>query len=104
METFELRFGLAVVALVLYRVPIGIGVEDLQAHIDANHTARLDMFALAGGTDAELRIIAIGAAYNANSFNLLDWEGFDVLIRIAYQAEASDPRAIGEDDMASIGL
>ena len=104
VETLELRLGLAVVALVLYRVPIGIGVEDLQAHIDANHTARLDMFALAFGLDAELRIIAIGAAYNANPLNVLDWEGFNVLIGIAHQAKSPNATAIDEGDMASIGL
>ena len=29
METFELRLGLAVVMLVLYRAPVRVGVEDL---------------------------------------------------------------------------
>src|SRR5579863_8273804 len=45
METFQFRLGFSVVALVLYRVPVGVGVEELQAHIDANYAPSLNMFA-----------------------------------------------------------
>lgn len=103
METLEFRLRFSVVTLVLYRIPVGIGVEELQAHVDTDHAARLDMFTLALGLNTKLAIIAIGTAQDANPFDLLDWEGFDLLVRVPNQAEATNATAIGEDDMVPIG-
>ena len=104
METFELRLSLAVVALVLNGIAIGVSVEDLQAHVDADHAARLDMFTLALRLHAKLAIIPIGAAHDTNSFDLLHREGFDMLTRVTNETETPDATAIDEGDMASIGL
>ncbi len=62
------------------------------------------MFALPLGLDAELRIISICAAHDANSLDLLHREGFDMLIRIADQAQTSNTTSVGESDVTPIGL
>ena len=104
METLEFRLRFSVVTLVLYRIPVGIGVEELQAHVDTDHAARLDMFTLALRLHAKLAIIPIGAAHDTNSFDLLHREGFDMLTRVTNETETPDATAIDEGDMASIGL
>ena len=102
METFNFGLGEASVTWVRNCVPIAVGVEDLQPHIDTDHAASLDMLTLLLGLHTELEIIAICAAQDANSFDLLHWEGFDVLRRVSNQAQASDPAQVCEDDVASI--
>jgi hypothetical protein len=104
VEALELLFRLSIMTWVRDKVPVGIGVEDLQTHVDAHHAARLDMFTLSFGLDAELSVVAISAAQEANSLDLLDWEGFDVLSAIADQAQSANAAAIGEGDVASIGV
>src|SRR2546425_574024 len=62
------------------------------------------MFTLPLGLNAQLSIISIGAAHDADPLDLLDWESFDLLSGIANQAEATNATAIGEGDVASIGV
>ena len=104
MEAFELRLGFSIMTWVCNYVPIGVSVEGLQTHIDADHAAGLNMFTLALGLDTELYIISICAAQDAYPLDLLHWEGFNVLLGIANQAQASDPTQVCEDDVASIGV
>ena len=58
-------------AWVLNLLTIGVSVEDLQTHVDADHAAGLHMVTLPLDLDTELNIIPIGAAQEANAFDLL---------------------------------
>ena len=99
METFEFRLRLSIVALVLYRVSIGVGVEDLQTHVDTDDTASFHMLTLSFGLNSELSVVSIGAAQEADPLDLLHWESFDMLSGTANQAQATTK---GESDVASI--
>ena len=104
IETFEFCLSLAVVAWVLNALSVGVGVEDLQPHVDTDHAASFDMFALAFGLHPKLAIISICASQDANSFDLLGGEGFDMLPGIAHQAQSPNAASIDEGDVTSIGL
>ena len=104
METLEFRLGLAVMTLVLNGLPIGIGVEELQTHVDTNHAASVLMLDLTLCLKRELTIVAIGAAHDANALDLFDGKGFDVLPWIANQAKAPNAAAIDEGDVVSIWI
>ena len=99
METFEFCLGFAVVAWVLYCVPIGVRVEDLQTHVDTDDTASFHMLTLSFGLNSELSVVSIGAAQEADPLDLLHWESFDMLSGTANQAQATTK---GESDVASI--
>jgi hypothetical protein len=102
VQAFEFLLGFAIVAWVLNLLTIGVGVEDLQTHVDADHASGLDMLYLAFGLDTQLHIISIGAMEDANPLDLFNREGFNVLPRIADQAEASNATPVGEGDMPPI--
>ena len=61
VQAFEFLLGLAIVAWVRNLLAVGVGVEDLQTHVDADHAASLDMFTLSFGLDTELDRIPICA-------------------------------------------
>src|SRR5215468_10007883 len=102
MQAFQLLFCLAQEARIRNRIPIGVGIEDFQAHINANHAPCRDMFYLARGSDAKLNVVAISALDNPHAFDLLGGESFNLLSPIAYQAQSANAAAIAEGDMAAI--
>jgi hypothetical protein len=59
MQAFELFLRFAQEAGIGHRLPGGVSVELLESHIDAHLSARGEMFALALGLHAKLRIVAI---------------------------------------------
>ena len=88
MQTFKFLLRLSGETWVLNALTVGIGVEDLQTHVDADHAAGFHMLTLPFDLDTELHIIAIGTAQEANSLDLLGGEGEDVLSGIADQAQS----------------
>ena len=84
MQAFELLFGFAVVTWVRNGVSVGVSIENFESHINAHHAASGGVLNLAFGLNTELHIIPIGAAQDANAFDLLERESFNVLLGIAH--------------------
>src|SRR5437879_13393823 len=96
LETFELRLRFAVMPWVLNSGSLGISQEAFEPDIYTQLFAGWDMLDFALGLDAELRIIAIGPADNANSFDVFDWKCLNLLFLIANQAKTANTTAISE--------
>ena len=89
---------------VLNRVALGVGIVGFESDINAYLLASRNMLYLALCLDPELHIVAIGTVYHPHPFDLLGREGFNLLLGIAYQSQASNTTAIGERDVFPIGL
>src|SRR5450755_939755 len=99
---FLLRF--TIVAWIVYRLPVRIGRIGFESHINPNLSTRWNVFDMSLCLHAELSIVAVSASDNAYPFDSLDGECSNLLFRITHQSQATDPTAIGEEDMLSIRL
>src|SRR5712691_1424805 len=102
MKPRQLLLSLAQKARIVYRIAIRVRVECLQPHIDPYGLACGLMHHLPLCLDAELDRVAIGSSDDAHAFDLLLWKGFDGLLLVPYQAEASYARAVREGDVSPI--
>src|SRR2546426_5099079 len=102
MQTRELLFSLAQEARVLDGRAFRVGIECFQSHIDTDLLGRSLMYYLSLGLYAELHEVAIGSTDNADSFDHASGKGFDVLLLVAYQPQASNTAAVGEGDVLAI--
>src|SRR2546423_674476 len=96
--------GGQVMAWVLNLLTVRVSVEELQPHVDADYAACILVLDGTFGLDRELTIMPIGAAHDANALDLLYGKGFDVLVGIAHQSQASNVTPVGEGDVPSIRL
>src|SRR3989442_11610669 len=60
------------------------------------------MLYCAFGLYPKLAIVAIGTMHNPDALDLLGGEGFNVLLLVAYQAQAANATPIGEGDVFAI--
>src|SRR6266853_4178146 len=102
LQAFQLLFGFAIVARVLYRVALGVGIVGFQPYINAYLLSRRLMHDGTLCLDSELHIVAIGSMDNAYPFDLFKRKGCNLLLRIADQPQASNTTPIGEGDVLPI--
>jgi hypothetical protein len=60
------------------------------------------MLDLAGSRNRELTVVAIGAAHEAHSLDLLGGEGFKLLLLVPNKPEGADTAAIGEGEVLAV--
>ena len=104
LETFEFVFRFSIVSGVLDCVAFRVGEIGFQPNINTKFPACWNMLDFALGIDAELAIVAVCPSNNANTFDLLDRKFLDALIWVANEFQATNPTAISEDDVATIGV
>ena len=83
MKPLQSLLSEAQVTWVLDGVSLGVGIEGFQAHINAHLFARRDVFDHTTCFDTELDIVAVSTTHHAYALDLLDGEGFNVLLFIA---------------------
>src|SRR6266446_8839768 len=103
MEPLELLFGLPQKARIGDFDSLRVGIECLESHVNANLFASGLMDDLPSRLHTELDEIAIGTPHDADPFDLLLWESFDLLFLIADEPQTSNAAAVREGDVASIG-
>ena len=64
-------------------IPIGVGIKDVQTHIDTDPPSRPLVLDVPLGMHSELHIVAICATHETYTLDLLHGEGFNMLVRIA---------------------
>lgn len=102
LQAFEFLFCLPVVAWVRYGGALAIGIVSLETYVDPNRCEAWAMLNLTFGLYAELDIVAIGTMNNPHPFDLFGGKGFNVLVLVAYQSQATNATAIHEADMLAI--
>jgi hypothetical protein len=104
LESFQFVLSTAVVSGVLNRVSLRVRQQAFEPDIYTQLFPRWDMLDFAFSLDSKLDIVAISTTKNTYPFDVFHWEGFDVLFFVANQAKATNPAAIGEDDVFAIRL
>src|ERR1700680_3181342 len=102
MKPLQSLLRLAVVTWVLDGIAKRVGVECLETYINADFFPCREMFNHPLSLDTELHVEPVCSFDNAHSFDLLEWEGFNVLLGITHKPEPANATAIGEADMAPI--
>jgi hypothetical protein len=102
MQTLQSLLCLAVVTWVFYRIAMGVGIEGGPSNVYTYHASSRDMFDLALCLDTELSIVPIGSTHKTHPLDLLDGEGFKVLVGIAYQTEPTNATTIGEANVLAV--
>jgi len=104
LESFQPVFSFAIVPGVGDSVSLGVGQEAFEPDINAQLLPRWYLLNPAFGIDTELAIVAVCTPDNTNPLDQLERKLLDTLIGIANQFEATNPTAIGEDDVSAIWI
>src|SRR5690242_19914047 len=91
VQSFQFLLGFAVVTGVLYRVALGVGIEDFYPHVDTDLLSRRHMHDDPLCLDTELDIIAISTMNNPHPLDLPGRKGCNLLLGITNQAQPPDP-------------
>ncbi len=83
MQPLQFLLSFTIVARVIYRVALRVGIVGQEAHIDPNLSSGWLVDNLYLGLDAKLNGVAIGTVDNPYTFDLLQRKGSDLLARIA---------------------
>lgn len=102
LQPLQPLFGFAIGAWVLHGVSFRVGREGLEANIKADSFLCWNMLNVPISLYAKLNEVAVGTADNANPFDLLEREGFNLLV--PDEAQASNATAISEDDVFTVGF
>src|SRR5947209_15829192 len=89
---------------VLDGVPIAIGQECRESHIDPDMFASGNMLYASFSSNSKLAEIAVSPLDQANAFDLFCGKRCNLLLLVANQPQATDPAAIRESEMLAIGL
>jgi hypothetical protein len=104
MKPFQFLLSLPKKPWIVYGVPIGVGEEGLETHINSDLFPCRDMFYLAISFDSKLDVVTISTSHEAHPFDLCGGEGYNLLIRIANKTQTANPTAIGEGDVFSVSI
>src|SRR5947209_409684 len=104
VQSLQSLLGTAKVPGVVDRLAIGISVVGEQSHIDAHLLLRWLVDDGLVRSNPELHVVAIGTVDNAYSLDLLEREGFDLLVLVSHQPQSPDATAVGEGEMTPIGV
>src|SRR5437764_10159449 len=85
-------------------LPITIGQEFLQSHIDTGLFASRNMLYISGSIDGKLSIVAIGSLDDTHSLDLFRREFRYSLFLIADEPKSANPTAISEGDVFPVRL
>jgi len=104
LESFKPVFSFTIVPGIGDGIALGVGQEALETNINPQLRPRWNMLNFAFGIDAELTVVAVCPSNYANSLDHVRGKFLDALIGIANQFEATNPTAIGEDDVSAISV
>src|SRR5229473_2238253 len=89
MEPLQLLLRFSQRAWVVYRVTFRVREKGQKTQVNADLPARWVMHDCAGCLYPELDVVAIGAMHYPHPLDLLQRKGFDVLLTIAHEPQAS---------------
>ena len=102
MQAFQFLLRFAVVARIVYGVTLRVRIVGFESYINAY---LLSSRLVDDGTfclDCELHIVAVSTMHNPDSLDLFCRECCNLLLRVAYQSQASNTTAISEGDVLAI--
>src|SRR5215472_8404553 len=91
MHPLEFLFSLAQEAGIVYCVPLRVGIERFESHVNPNLFASGSMDHVPRGLHAELHKVAVGSPH-------------DALFRVSHQPQPADATAVGEGDVTTIAI
>src|SRR6266446_2145820 len=102
VQAFQFLFGLAQEPRVLYRMPLRVGVERFQPHVDPHLFPCGLMHDLTLRLHTELDEVAVRTAHETYSFDILEGKRLDVLLLIPDESQTSDATPVCEGDVLAI--
>src|SRR5712692_4681544 len=87
---------------IVYRLALRVGVVGFESYINADLLSRRLMHNDPLSLDPKLHIVAISTVDNPDPLDLPARKCCNLLLRIAYQPQASNTTPIGEGDMLPI--
>src|SRR3989454_9260416 len=99
MQPLQTLLSFPIITRVLDGVPIGVGIECFESYIDADLFVRWLVYDASLSLYPKLDIVAISPVKNADSFDLLNGKGFDLLFGIANKSQTAYTTPISEDDV-----
>ena len=104
MQAFQLLLRFAILTRVVYRLALRVGIVSFESHINSyllsSRLVNDDTFCL----HSELQIVAVSPMHNPDLLDLFGRECCNLLLRVAYQPQATNTAPIGEGDMLPIRL
>src|SRR5258708_27118479 len=104
LQAFQLLLSLTVVARIVYRVALRVGIERFESDIN---TCLLACRLMHDGTrclDPKLHRVAIRTMHDTHPFDLRERKGCNLLLGIPNHPQASNPTPIGQGDVLAIWL
>src|SRR5579859_1503283 len=102
MQLFQALLCFPQMVRIGYCIPIAIREKFLKTHVNPGMAASRNVLYVSMGRDCKLHVVSISPANNANSLDLLEREGFNLLAFVANEPECAYPTAIGECDVLAI--
>src|SRR5438876_9886447 len=102
MEPLQSLFCLAIIARIVYRLTVGVGIVGFESHINAYLLSRRLMHESTLCLDCELDIVAISTMDNPDPLDLLGRKCCDLLLGVANESQMSDTTAVGDGDVLPV--